>query len=409
MDLPLDLRQIVLVLSDALDLVGVDDVAHGKRVACMAFRIGHATGMDAQTLDNIMYAGLFHDCGVSSTIEHRELTAGLDWKGEEAHCIRGEALMATFPPLANLAPVVRWHHTPANVHARIDAPVDILRMANLIYLADRVDYLLADARNQDPLLATGSIRTIVAENRGTRFLGDWVDSFLDESAHEAFWLTLEPQALGPWLGRWVWEGPRRTLSADNLLELARVFATIVDAKSPFTAQHSRRVALVAQALAKAAGLDQERQTMVGVAALLHDLGKLRVPDAILDKPGPLAVTERVQITRHAFDTWQILSRIQGFEDIAHWASHHHEWVRGGGYPFGLDGKNLAPEARIIAVADVFQALRQDRPYRPQMPLEQALSQIDRMVEMGKLDPDIVGLLHRDLAVYDAAATGNTAA
>jgi len=406
MGLNLDLGQIMFVLSDALDLVGVDDVAHGKRVAYMAHRIGRAAGLEDDALDTVFHAGLFHDCGVSSTREHRDLAAGLDWGGEEAHCLRGETLVASFPPMVQLAPIIRWHHTHADRFPDLDAPRDALRLANLVYLADRVDALIAASRAPDVLLATGSIRTVIAENRGTRFLAEFVDAFLDQSSHEAFWLTLEPRALGPWLGSQLGRRKPVEMSDADLRSLAGVLATIVDAKSPFTAEHSHHVAAVARGLACHMGVPAERQAEVEVAALLHDLGKLRVPDVILEKPDILAGSERIRITRHAFDTWQILSRVRGLEEIARWASYHHEWVRGGGYPFGIGGDDLVPEARAVAVADVFQALRQDRPYRTRTDVHDALHVVDRMVGQGHLDGDIVGLLHEDLSWFEAAATGD---
>ena len=138
MGLRLDLRQIVYVLSDALDLVGVDDVNHGKRVAYMARAIAETMGRPPADLDDLVHAGLFHDCGVSSTKEHHNLAGSLDWDGEEAHCRRGETLVAAFAPLASLAPVIRWHHTHAKVHPRIDAAPRDLLLANLVYLADRI-------------------------------------------------------------------------------------------------------------------------------------------------------------------------------------------------------------------------------------------------------------------------------
>ncbi len=405
MGMRLDLRQIVYVLSDALDLVGVDDVQHGKRVAYMARVIAAEMGLPAADLDDLVHAGLFHDCGVSSTKEHRNLAGSLDWDGEEAHCRRGESLVAAFAPLAPLAPVIRWHHAHVKDHPGLEASPRDLLLANLVYLADRIDVLVAQAGDRDVLLAREGIRQVIRENRGTRFDARAVDAFLEVSGHEAFWLTLEPRALGPFLGRLARQHADRDLSVEELHQLAVVFATIVDAKSPFTAQHSVRVAAVAQALADAAGIDGERRGLVGVAGLLHDLGKLRVPDAILDKPGALDGGERVRITRHAFDTWQILSRIDGFEEIACWAAYHHEWVKGGGYPFGIGGEGLSPEARILAVADVFQALRQERPYRGRMPVGRALEHIDAMVASRHLDGDVAGLLHRDLDACEAAATG----
>lgn len=405
MGLRLDLRQIVYVLSDALDLVGVDDVFHGKRVAYMARRTGEALGLDDNALDDLFHAGLFHDCGVSSTREHHDIETSPDGTGDDSHCLRGEALVASFLPLAHLAPVIRWHHADVPTLEGLDITPAARLLANLVHLADRVDVLITAAGADDLLLARAPVLDAVREQRGTFFRPDATDAFLDVASHEAFWLTLEPRALGPYLGRLARHRADQEMTVAELRQLAVVFATIVDAKSPFTAEHSLRVAAVARRLADAAHLDEERQGLVEVAALLHDIGKLRVPDQILEKPGKLDGKERMRVTRHAFDTWQILSRIDGFEEMARWAAYHHEWVRGGGYPFGVSGKDLGPEARLVAVADVFQALRQDRPYRGRMPLSVALGHIDAMAVEGKLDGDFVSLLHRDIVGCEAAATG----
>lgn len=407
MGLRLDLRQVVYVLSDALDLVGVDDVAHGKRVAYMAVRIAETLGLPRPDLEALLHGGLFHDCGVSSTREHRSLSGSLDWDGEEDHCIRGARRAASFEPLAVLAPLIRWHHAHADRLDQQDLPDQVRLLANLIYLADRVDVLAATHVGGDILLVRQDIRSVVAENRRTRFRGDAVDAFLQVSAPEEFWLMMEPRALGPWLGRRARQPDARDLSLEDLRSLGAMFAAIVDAKSPFTAEHSLGVAALAGRLAAQAGTDPERRGSIEVAGLLHDIGKLRVPDRVLDKPADLDGPERVRITRHAFDTYQILSRIEGFEEIARWAAHHHEWVKGGGYPFGVGGADFSPEARIVAVADVFQALAQDRPYRQRMPLSRILETMDRMVASGKLDGDVVALVHRDPEDCLEAATRPT--
>ncbi len=393
------------MLSDALDLVGVDDVFHGKRVAYMARTAGVVLGLDAAGLDDLLHAGLFHDCGVSTTREHSVIVAGLDSKDDEAHCLRGEVLVASFQPLAHLASVVRWHHTDAVDLELIDLPDRTRLLANMVFLADRVDVMLFNSPEEDLLLARVPILEMVRQQRGIRFRADIMDAFLAAASNEAFWLTLEPRALGLYIGHLARNLANREMSVTELRQLAFVFATIVDAKSPFTAEHSWRVASVARRLAAAAQLDDERQGLVEVAALLHDIGKLRVPDHILEKPGTLNGPERMRITRHAFDTWQILSRIDGFEEMAQWAAYHHEWVCGGGYPFGISGKGLVREARLVAVADVFQALRQDRPYRGRMSVDTALGIVDSMVSQGKLDADVVSLLHLDIIGCEAAATG----
>ena len=405
MGLELDLHQVVYVLSDALDLVGVDDVAHGKRVAYMAVRCAEALGLSRSARDDLLYAGLFHDCGVSSTREHRDLVASLDWDGEDGHCRRGEELVATFPPMAHLAPVIRWHHSHATSPLTAELPDPVRLAANLVYLADRVDVLATGAHRGDVLSASEGIRQVVRDNVGTRFRADAVEGFLVASRNAEFWLMQEPQALGPWLGAQARHGTPQEISPADLRALGRMFAAIVDGKSPFTAEHSHRVAAVAEPLAAAAGICAERRGQVEIAGLLHDIGKLRVPDAVLGKAGSLDESERLRITRHAFDTYQILHRIDGFEEIARWAAHHHEWVRGGGYPFGIGGAELSPEARIVAVADVFQALRQDRPYRARMSSERALGHIDQMARARNLDGDLVSLLHRDLETFERAATG----
>lgn len=404
MDMWLDLRRIVYVLSDALDLVGVDDVGHGKRVAYMASRTAEALGLPEQAREDLLSAAMFHDCGVSTTREHRDLSGGLDWSGEDAHCRRGALLVATFRPLVHLEQVIRWHHTHADVLESMDLPVLVKILANLIYLADRVDVLVLTS-GKDVLIARRDIHETVRENMGTRFRTDVGEAFLKASRHEEFWLTREPPALGRWLGRQAAMPYTQYLSLADLEALGAMFATIVDAKSPFTSQHSHRVAAIARVLAGAAGLSVDRTRKVGVAALLHDIGKLRVPDSVLDKPAPLDADERCSMIRHAFDTYEILSRIEGLEDISQWAAFHHECVQGGGYPFGHAADRLTVEARIIAVSDVLQALRQNRPYRGSMPLPEAVRVIDGMAGSGKLDADIVDLMHNNLDVCDAAAIG----
>lgn len=171
-----------------------------------------------------------------------------------------------------------------------------------------------------------------------------------------------------------------------------MFANIVDCKSEFTYRHSLGVKAVAALLAEVQHLDASEQESVILAALLHDLGKLRVDDSMLEKPGPFDENERLIMHRHCFDTWQLLHRIRGFEEIAHIASMHHETLDGLGYPRGLSASELPRTARLIAVADVFQALVQNRPYRQPMPLSAALDVMTQMVVRGKLDPEQVGLL-----------------
>ena len=153
---------------------------------------------------------------------------------------------------------------------------------------------------------------------------------------------------------------------DRLLDrVAGAFALIIDAKSPFTFDHSRRVADYAVAINDRLGgvVDPVRLRRAG---LLHDIGKLSVPNRILDKPGRLDVEERQTIQLHTTYTLSLLQRVPIFHDFADDAANHHEWIDGRGYSRGLSGDQLSPTARILAVADVLDALTSNRPYQARM-------------------------------------------
>lgn len=163
----------------------------------------------------------------------------------------------------------------------------------------------------------------------------------------------------------------RWVTDDDLDVVARAFADIIDAKSPYTYSHSRNVAAYALGIARELRLDADMQRRAYRAGLLHDIGKLGISNAILDKPAPLDAAERATMERHPFYTWEILSRVPAFRDFAWPASLHHERLDGSGYPWHLGGNRLDLIARILGVADVFEALTATRPYRGGLPWDQA--------------------------------------
>jgi putative nucleotidyltransferase with HDIG domain len=176
------------------------------------------------------------------------------------------------------------------------------------------------------------------------------------------------------------------LTAADVDLICEAFADVVDAKSSFTFRHSVGVTAAARQIARRLGLSPERQQMVNRAALLHDLGKLRVPNSILDKPGKLTASEWLVVQEHPHLTQQILSRIASFRELAQIAGAHHEKLDGSGYPNHLASRQLPLEARIITVADVYGALTEDRPYRSGLTHEDALALLIRDAPQ-KLDPD----------------------
>lgn len=395
-----DLHNAITALTCALDLVGVDEVRHGKRVAIIARSIAQHLNWPELECLSILYAGMLHDCGVSRIHEHHKLTETLEWDGAEDHCIRGAAYLSACQPLAHLSAEIRYHHT--RWEKLLESPVDhhLCLRANLLYLADRIDML------QSPFLNSGQILTeypaIIAQIKtlsGVLFAPELVNAFAEIADVEAFWLAMEPEYLDEDLRRIGSLIPATLLDIPALKELARLFSRVVDAKSPYTDEHSHRVAQIARQLAMDFGIEGYELEQVEIAGLLHDIGKLRVSEDIIDKPGGLTPDERATMHRHSYDTFRILQRVFVDSKIPLWAGLHHETLNGDGYPFKNDNTELDLECRIIAVADIFQALAQQRPYRRTMSLEYILNNLQERVAAGHLDAKVVAKLTDNAELY----------
>lgn len=185
------------------------------------------------------------------------------------------------------------------------------------------------------------------------------------------------------------------LRTEDIDVICEGFGDVVDAKSHFTFSHSMGVTVAAMTIAASMGLNAERASLIKRASLLHDLGKLRVPNSILDKPSRLQPWEWQIVKEHPGLTRQILSKIQSFGKLAMIAGAHHEKLDGSGYPDRLTASDLPLEARIIAVADVYGALTEDRPYRPGLSAEQALN-IMALEVPSKLDADAFEALRNSI-------------
>jgi HD-GYP domain-containing protein (c-di-GMP phosphodiesterase class II) len=182
------------------------------------------------------------------------------------------------------------------------------------------------------------------------------------------------------------------VTSERLDLTARAFARITDAKFPFTYRHSERVAETATAMAEHLALPAYAVRNQGRTDLLYDIGKLAISNRILDKPGPLIHAEYAQVKQHPGLTYEVLTRVAPFRGIAEVAASHHEKLDGTGYRRGMTAEDLSVPSRILPVADVLDALSQDRPYRPTMPMEKVLTILDE--ESGeKLCPRCVGTLN----------------
>ncbi|HMD97850.1 MAG TPA: HD-GYP domain-containing protein [Terriglobia bacterium] len=182
-----------------------------------------------------------------------------------------------------------------------------------------------------------------------------------------------------------WRRPVRTEILEEKViqeQLRQVKETIVyglhqllDLKDLNTGVHSTRLAEWAVRVAEALGVDESYQYDVEVAALLHDIGKIGVPDAILNKPGRLDAEERAVIDRHPEYGWAVLRLLPGFERVSLFVLHHHERVDGKGYPAGLQGEEIPLGSRIVCVVDCFDAMVSDRCYRPALSLDESVRRL----------------------------------
>jgi len=267
-----------------------------------------------------------------------------------------------------------------------------------------VDALIAQNKGQELLIARHNIRNTIKKYRGSFFAPELVDIFLDVSQSEFFWLTMMPNHIELYLSEMLKTRKIKYINYKSLLQIANIFASIVDAKSHYTVEHSKGVARLAKHIASELGMNREKCILLEVAGLLHDIGKLKIPDEILEKPGPLTPQERAVMMSHSFESYQILKTIGGFDDISKWAAFHHEYISGEGYPFHFHREQLPREARIIAIADVFQALVQERPYRSPAKPKKVKSTLDEMGSSKKLDSDLVAFVNQNMGSCWQAAT-----
>lgn len=387
---------VVLSVSRSLDLVSPALSDHHLRVAYVAASIADAAGLDAGEIRDIAVAGALHDVGAVSLTTRLALLhcclanqqfghAGSDI---HQHGLAGYELLRDFQPFANAAHAIRFHHVDWN-HGRgstfgreqVPDASHILRLADHVAIQPECnDYILEQAP---------AIRNLIAAGAGALFKPELVDAFGQTASRESFWLDLvsphKEEIIRPYFGE-----HDVTLTSDELYELTKLFGKIIDFRSPYTAMHSANVAAASEILAELAGLPPSQVRVLGLAGYLHDLGKLAVPSEILDKPDRLTMAEELVIRQHPYFTHRILSMVPGMETVATFGALHHERIDGGGYPFRMNPIPLG--ARIVAVADVFSAITEDRPYRGGMSWEQTLASLDHLVVDGGLDGDLVALV-----------------
>jgi HD-GYP domain-containing protein (c-di-GMP phosphodiesterase class II) len=404
-----DLRHALIMIAKALDYVGIDDVHHGHRVAYMALECAKRLGWSEEKCQFVYFAGMIHDCGVSSSNEHINLLSELQPEGIESHCLRGKKILASCKPLSCYATAVFYHHTAWKKLANINISDFDKEVSALIFLADRVDFLRARyLNNNHPNLITLFEQVIsesILAHAGDIFHPEMAKTMAALVKIDGFWYSMVAEDIENIALQFsLADQYDRQLSIDEIIQLATFLANIVDAKSSFTFQHSSKVALICQQIAKDMELPEIVQKQLYIAGLLHDIGKLKVTDEILHKTGSLTQEEYSHMKRHSIDTRDTLLNIFPNSNIGIWASNHHERLDGSGYPYKLIARQLDLGSRIIAIVDIFQALSQKRPYRDIMKLNEIFSLMDPLIEAQKLDASVYQQLKDNGTYYYQLST-----
>lgn len=381
----------LLSLSDSIDLASAKLASHQMRTAYIVMRIAKAASLSQDRIENLYIASLFHDIGALSLEEKMKLHKCKDICAEinvDNHCILGEALFETTPFFAPAKKIVRNHHKPWQ---RWDSDIGTAEAfdSQLLYLADRLDRNIN--RNQYVLHQVDDLTEMIISSSGDLIHDDVVDLFLQISRREEFWLDLSSPRLYSILLN---SGPFRgvEINYDNIYSIASLFRNTIDFKSRFTATHSTGVAECAVVLSRLFGLTENEIKQIEIAGYLHDIGKLAVPNAILEKPGKLNKEEFAVIRQHTYFTYAVLTTIGGLDHIAEWAAFHHEKLDGSGYPFHVAAEKIDTGSRIMAVSDIFTAISEDRPYRKGMERKKIEAIMMSQVEINALDKNIVRIL-----------------
>lgn len=396
-----NLLDMVMCISNALDLVSPAVVNHHKRVAYIASKLGSELGCSQKERDDLIIAGALHDAGALSLKEKIELLK-FDTDALWQHAEMGYRLVGKFKPFTRVSFFIRYHHVPWDGGSGAKFRGEpVPAGSHILHLADRIAVLVK--RDRGVLGQVEEIRRVIEQNSGSKFVPEHVEAFRSLADKEFFWLDSVSGMMDRLLAK---ESNLATvdLGLEGLLELAMIFSHIIDFRSRFTSTHSAGVAACAEALAGFSGFSKEKCLMMRVAGYLHDLGKLAVPSEIIEKPGKLSKDEFHIIKSHTFYTYRILETIKDLHVINMWASFHHERLDGKGYPFHRKGRNLPLGSRIMAVADVFTAITEDRPYRKGMTHKRALEVITQMAQNSKLDPKVVSTLKRHYDELNAIRT-----
>lgn len=395
-DSEMRLSDLFITLSRALDMGNSGILKHSRRVAYIAYEIAVEMDLEAQKKNEVVLAALIHDIGIVN-FENKEKAQNffqIEMELSETHCKLGSDLTKRLNFFPGLTDIINYHHHKWDGNNFDNIQKNKIPLASrIIYLADRIEAII------DPqifiLNQSEDIIHLIKSKSGSWFDPNLIKIFTKIAQREFFWLNLESEEYNNILANWG-KKTKVKINLSDLESLASIVAHLIDRISPFTSRHSSGVATIAAMLAHELKFNLKYQRALRTAGLFHDLGKLIVPNEIIEKNDQLTDSEFQIIKQHTFYTYKLLNKIEGLGSIPEWAAFHHERLDGSGYPFKIKGEDLSSGCKIMAVSDVFQALTEDRPYRSAFSISKALEIIDQMQQDSKLDKDIIDVLKNSI-------------
>jgi HD-GYP domain-containing protein (c-di-GMP phosphodiesterase class II) len=383
----INLGNLLLSLSDAVDLASNLISSHQQRTAYIAWQICRASDLPEETVKDVFIAGILHDIGAIS-VDERISMQNLEEIDYDGHCLRGELLLKRYHFFRKTSRIVRDHHKRWFEYEG-EPETDITMSSQIIKIADYVERLID--RNMFVLRQKKAVIEKINSMSGTEFNPFLVERFNIISKIESFWLDVTSPRLYSQLFH---DGPLKNIEIcfTDLETISKLFRDIIDFKSPYTAAHTAGVSSTAGIIAHIFGLADSDILQLKIAGNFHDLGKLAIPNSILDKPEKLTHEEFDIIKCHTYYSYHIINSIKGLEEIAKWGAFHHERLNGKGYPFRIGEKDLSTYSRIIMVADIFTALTENRPYREGMKKKEIICILKDLSEKRHLDMKLAGLV-----------------
>ena len=415
-------RDLWQLVDAAFDIMHPEIHRHHQQVSYLAYQMARALDLPKAHQLLTMQSAYLHDIGGAVNGQNVSLT---DIENVSYHVAQVSAnILMDFPAFEAVSVIVRHSQTPYRETLQLHIPPLRLPAIDKSELPGELSDIvekMADITLQDPLFLSGIIQLaddvvltvkrdapilnqvdkIVAATRrgaGGLYAPKAVEALEKLADSERIWLELAYSS-DRIADELMMDGEA---NLDTIMQVAKLIGMIIDFRSPFTAMHSAGVAASARALAKLAGMNAQECDMMEIAGSVHDLGKIRTPSEILEKPGKLTAEEFNAMKEHAFFSDLLLSRVDGFNDIRGWAALHHEKLNGKGYPYRLKAGEIPFGAQIMAVADVFSAITEDRPYRKGMPEEKVKAILQENAERGELSRLITDLLIANFDVVNAA-------